>query len=47
MEPGELAARFDVYAPNMERVWSEEFPGLGGARDDRRDPNPRLRSWLP
>jgi uncharacterized protein len=37
---------FDVYDPHMEWGWSSEFPGLAGVFEDRRDPNPRLRSWL-
>jgi ketosteroid isomerase-like protein len=30
----------------MEWGWSDEFPGLAGVYEDRRDPNPRLRTWL-
>jgi len=30
----------------MEWGWSDEFPGLAGVYEDRRDPNPRLRAWL-
>jgi ketosteroid isomerase-like protein len=26
--------------------WSDEFPGLAGVYEDRRDPNPRLLAWL-
>jgi uncharacterized protein len=37
---------FDVYDPQMEWGWSSEFLGLGGVFQDRRDPNPRLRTWL-
>jgi ketosteroid isomerase-like protein len=37
---------FDVYDPEMEWGWSSEFVDLGGVFQDRRDPNPRLRSWL-
>jgi uncharacterized protein len=43
---GNWRPRFDVYHPQMEWGWSDEFPGLAGVYDDRRDPNPRLRSWL-
>ncbi len=43
---GNLQPRFDVYHPHMEWGWSDEFPGLAGVYEDRRDPNPRLRSWL-
>ena len=43
---GNWRPRFDVYHDHMEWGWSDEFPGLGGVFDDRRNPNPRLRSWL-
>jgi uncharacterized protein len=43
---GNWRPRFDVYHPHMEWGWSDEFPGLAGVYEDRRDPNPRLRSWL-
>jgi uncharacterized protein len=43
---GSWRRTFDVYHPHMEWGWSDEFPGLGGVYDDRRDPNPRLRAWL-
>jgi ketosteroid isomerase-like protein len=43
---GNWRPRFDVYDPRMEWGWSDEFPGLDGVFEDRRDPNPRLRSWL-
>ena len=43
---GNWRPSFDVYHPHMEWGWSDEFPGLGGVYDDRRDPNPRIRSWL-
>jgi len=43
---GNWRPRFDVYASDMDWGWSDEFPGLGGVYDDRRDPNPRLRDWL-
>ncbi len=43
---GNWRPRFEVYHPQMEWGWSDEFPGLAGVYDDRRDPNPRLRSWL-
>lgn len=41
-----MQRRFQVYHPHMEWGWSDEFPGLAGVYEDRRDPNPRLRSWL-
>jgi uncharacterized protein len=37
---------FDVYHPHMEWGWSDDFPGLAGVHEDRRNPNPRLRAWL-
>jgi ketosteroid isomerase-like protein len=43
---GNWRPRFDVYDPQMEWGWSDEFPGLAGVYEDRRDPNPRLRAWL-
>jgi ketosteroid isomerase-like protein len=43
---GNWRPRFDVYHPHMEWGWSDEFPGLAGVYDDRRNPNPRMRSWL-
>jgi len=43
---GNLRPRFDVYHPHMEWGWSDEFPELAGVYEDRRDPNPRLHSWL-
>jgi uncharacterized protein len=43
---GNWRPRFGVYHPRMQWGWSDEFPGLGGVCEDRRDPNPRLRAWL-
>ena len=43
---GNFVPGFDVYDPHMEWGWSDEFPGLDGVFEDRRDPNPRLHSWL-
>jgi uncharacterized protein len=43
---GNWRPRFDVYHPNMEWGWSDEFPGLAGVYEDHDDPNPRLLSWL-
>jgi ketosteroid isomerase-like protein len=43
---GNWRLAFDVYDPHMEWGWSDEFPGLDGVHEDRRDPNPRLRAWL-
>jgi ketosteroid isomerase-like protein len=43
---GNWRPRFDVYHPNMEWGWSDEFPGLAGVYEDHEDPNPRLLAWL-
>ena len=43
---GNWRPSFDLYDPHMEWGWSSEFLGLGGVYEDRRNPNPRLRSWL-
>jgi hypothetical protein len=43
---GNWRTSFDVYHPEMEWGWSEEFPGLGGVYHDTEDPNPRLQTWL-
>ena len=43
---GNWRPRFDVYHPNMEWGWSDEFPGLAGVYEDHEDPNPRLVTWL-
>ena len=43
---GNWGPSFDVYDRHMEWGWSSEFLDLGGVYEDRRDPNPRLRSWL-
>jgi ketosteroid isomerase-like protein len=37
---------FEIYDPEMEWGWSDEFPDLGGVYRDSRNPNPRLQSWL-
>ena len=43
---GNWRPRFDVYHPNMQWGWSDEFPGLAGVFEDHEDPNPRLLAWL-
>jgi uncharacterized protein len=43
---GNWRPRFEVYDEHMEWGWSDEFPDLDGVFEDRRDPNPRLQSWL-
>ena len=37
---------FEIYDPEMEWGWSDEFPDLGGVFKDHRNPNPRLHAWL-
>jgi uncharacterized protein len=43
---GDWRPTFDVYDPEMEWGWSDEFPDLGGVHQDRATPNPRLQRWL-
>ena len=43
---GDWRPVFDVYHPQMEWGWSDEFPDLGGVYLDTENPNPRLRRWL-
>jgi ketosteroid isomerase-like protein len=44
---GNWRPRFDVYAPDWEWGWSEEFPGLRGvSRDTPEEGSRRLREWL-
>jgi ketosteroid isomerase-like protein len=43
---GNWRPAFDVYHPEMEWGWSDEFPGLAGVFADNEQPNPRLRAWL-
>jgi ketosteroid isomerase-like protein len=43
---GNWRPRFDVYAPDMEWGWSDEFPGLRGVSRDPEERSRRLRSWL-
>ena len=43
---GNWIPRFEVYDPEMEWGWSDEFPGLAGVYRDAESPNPRLRAWL-
>ena len=43
---GNWEPSFDVYHPDMEWGWSDEFPGLAGVYRDSETPNPRLRAWL-
>ena len=43
---GNWRPRFEVYDPQMEWGWSDEFPGLAGVCEDDRDPNPRILAWL-
>jgi ketosteroid isomerase-like protein len=43
---GNWHPRFDVYAPDMEWGWSEEFPGLDEVSRDPEVRSRRLREWL-
>jgi ketosteroid isomerase-like protein len=43
---GNWQPAFDVYHPEMEWGWSDEFPGLAGVYRDNEQPNRRLRAWL-
>jgi ketosteroid isomerase-like protein len=43
---GNWQPRFDVYDPEMEWGWSEEFPGLAGVSADPELRSRRLREWL-
>ena len=43
---GNFRPRFDVYAPDMEWGWSEEFPGLETVGPDQTLRSDRLRQWL-
>lgn len=42
---GNWSPRFDVYAPDMEWGWSDEFPQHGVYRDPE-ERSRRLRGWL-
>ena len=43
---GNWRQKFDVYDPEMEWGWSEDFPGLAGVYHDPAERNARLREWL-
>jgi uncharacterized protein len=43
---GNWRSRFQVYDPEMEWGWSDEFPGLGGVQRDPELRSRRLRQWL-
>jgi uncharacterized protein len=43
---GNWRPNFEIYHPEMEWGWSDEFPGLAGVYRDPDDPNPRLQAWL-
>jgi ketosteroid isomerase-like protein len=43
---GNWQPRFDIYAPDMEWGWSEEFPMLHGISRDPEVRSQRLREWL-
>jgi uncharacterized protein len=43
---GNWRPRFQIYDPEMEWGWSEEFPDLAGVYRDPELRNQRLRQWL-
>jgi ketosteroid isomerase-like protein len=43
---GDWTPRFEVYAPDFEWGWSEEFPDLGGVVSEDAATSDRLRQWL-
>ena len=43
---GNFRPRFEIYSPEMQWGWSEEFPGLEGVGPDDCDRSDRLRQWL-
>ena len=43
---GNWRPKFDVYAPDMEWGWSEEFPEQAGVYRDPAERNRRLHEWL-
>ncbi len=43
---GNWERRFDIYAPDMEWGWSEEFPAIHGVFRDQEEKSRRLREWL-
>jgi ketosteroid isomerase-like protein len=45
-ERGNWQPKFDVYDPDMEWGWSDEFPGLGGVYHDPAERNERVAEWL-
>jgi ketosteroid isomerase-like protein len=43
---GNFSPRFEVYAPDFEWGWSDEFPGMSGVSRDPEARSSRLREWL-
>lgn len=43
---GNWQPKFDLYAPDMEWGWSDEFPGLAGVHHDPAVRSERLLRWL-
>ena len=43
---GNWRTHFDLYAPDMEQGWSDEFPGLTGLTSAPDERSRRLREWL-
>jgi ketosteroid isomerase-like protein len=45
-ERGNFRPQYDIYGPDMELLWSEEFPDLHGVFRDPEVRSHRLREWL-
>ena len=43
---GNWRPSFDLYDPEMEWGWSDDFPGLSGVYHDPAERNQRLHEWL-
>jgi uncharacterized protein len=43
---GNFRPRFEVYDPEMEWGWTEDFPGLAGVYREDAEISERLREWL-
>ena len=43
---GNWRPKFEVYDPEMEWGWSDDFPGLAGVYTDPAERNDRVREWL-
>jgi hypothetical protein len=43
---GNFTPKFDLYSPDLEWGWSDEFPGLAGVYHDPAERSERLHEWL-